>query len=69
MAEKLRGVVREGTIELDDSINLPDGTRVEVTIIEESYRDAWKRQRDLMRRGFPMGQRQSIQREELHERR
>lgn len=68
MAEKLRGVVRGGTIELDDSINLPDGTRVEVTIVEESYRDAWKRQRDLMRRGLPMEQRQSIQRERLHER-
>lgn len=68
MTEKLRGIVRGGTIELDDPIDLPDGTRVEVTIIEESYRDAWKRQRDLMRRGFPMGQRQSIQREELHER-
>jgi uncharacterized protein with HEPN domain len=28
-----------------------------------------KRQRSLMKRGFPMGQRRSIQREELHERR
>jgi hypothetical protein len=69
MAEKLRGVVHGGTIELDDSINLPDGTKVEVTVVEESYIGAWKRQRDLMKRGFPMGQRRSIQREELHERR
>ena len=68
MAEKLHGVVRGGAIEVDEPIDLPDGTEVEITIIEESYRDAWKRQRDLMERGFPMGQWQSIQREGLHER-
>lgn len=69
MVEKLHGIVRGGVIELDRPVDLPDGTEVEITIVEESYTDAWKRQRDLMKRGFPMGQRQSIQREDLHERR
>ncbi|MFC1716270.1 hypothetical protein ACFL6S_21535 [Candidatus Poribacteria bacterium] len=68
MSEKLHGVVRGGVIELDAPINLPDGTEVEITVVEESYRNAWKRQKDLMRRGFPMGQRQNIQREDLYER-
>ncbi len=68
MSEKLHGVVRGGVIELDAPINLPDGTEVEITVVEESYRNAWKRQRELMKRGFPMGQRRSIQREDLHER-
>jgi hypothetical protein len=30
--------------------------------------DAWKRQKDLMKRGFPMGRKESIKREELHRR-
>jgi hypothetical protein len=68
MAEKLHGVVRGGAIEFDEPIDLPDGTKVEITVVEESYRDVWKRQRDLMKRGFPMGQWGDIQREDLHER-
>jgi hypothetical protein len=43
-------------IELDDSIDLPDGTEVEVTIIWETYKDAWDRQEILMRQGFSMGE-------------
>ena len=68
MAEKLHGVVYNGTIKLNEPIDLPNGTKVEIMVIEELYREAWKRQKDLMKRGFPMGQRQIIQREELHER-
>ena len=68
MTEKLHGVVRDGSIKFDEPIKLPNGTKVEITVIEESYKDAWKRQSDLMKRGFPMGQRRRVQREELHER-
>jgi predicted DNA-binding antitoxin AbrB/MazE fold protein len=68
MAGKLHGVIRGGAIELDDPVDLPDGTKVEITIVEESYTEAWKRQRDLMKQGFPMGRRQSIQRGRLYER-
>ncbi len=68
MSEKLHGVVRSGVIELNEPIELPDGTEVEITVVEESYRNAWERQKKLMKRGFPMGQRQRIQREDIHER-
>ena len=67
IVEKLRGVVRGGVIEFEEHVDLPDGIEVEITVVEDTYRDAWKRQRDLMKRGFPMGRRQSVQREELHE--
>ena len=66
MAEKLHGVVRGGIIEFDEPIDLPDGTEVEITVVEASYRNAWRRQRELMKRGFPMRRRRSIQREDLH---
>ena len=69
MAEKLHGVVRGGVIEVDGSIDLPDGTEVEITIVEESYKNAWRRQMNLMKPGFPMGRRQSIKRDDdLHKR-
>ncbi len=68
MAKKLRGVVRCDVIELNEPIDLPDGTKVEIVVVEESYSNAWKRQKDMMKRGFPMGQRQNIQREDLYER-
>jgi hypothetical protein len=69
MVGKLHGVIRGGVIELSESIDLPDGTEVEVTIVDESYMAAWKRQRDLMKQGFPMGWKGNVKREELYERR
>jgi predicted DNA-binding antitoxin AbrB/MazE fold protein len=68
MAEKLHGVIYNGAIKLNEPIDLPNGTKVEIMVIGESYREAWKRQSDLMKRGFPMGRRRKVQREELHER-
>jgi len=55
-------------IELDSPVNLPDGTEVEITVVERSYKNAWNRQKNLMKQGFSMEQRRKIQRDEIHER-
>lgn len=68
MAEKLHGVIRGKIIELRDPIDFPDGTEVEITIVDESYKDAWNRQMKLMKQGFLMGKRLSIKRDEVYER-
>jgi predicted DNA-binding antitoxin AbrB/MazE fold protein len=67
-SEKLHGVVRQGIIELYDPIDVPEGTKVEVIIIEESYKNAWDRQKDLMTQGFRMEIDQKIKRDNLYER-
>jgi len=67
MSEKLHGVIRGKIIELREPVALPDGTEVEIAIVEELYKDAWNRQIELMKQGFPMGKRLSINRDELHD--
>jgi len=68
MLAKLHGIVRGRLIELDEVTDLPDGTKVEVTIEDILYEDAWKRQKEMMVQGFYMGQWKRVKREELYER-
>jgi predicted DNA-binding antitoxin AbrB/MazE fold protein len=68
MTVKLHGIVRGKIIELNEPVDLPEGTEIEITILERSYKDAWERQRNLMEQGFHMGQRQKIKRDDLYER-
>jgi predicted DNA-binding antitoxin AbrB/MazE fold protein len=68
MTAKLHGIVRGKIIELNEPVDLPEGTEIEITILERSYKDAWERQRNLMEQGFHTGQRQRIKRDDLYER-
>jgi predicted DNA-binding antitoxin AbrB/MazE fold protein len=67
MTAKLHGIVRGKIIELNEPVDLPEGTEIEITILERSYKDAWERQRNLMEQGFHTGQRQRIKRDDLYE--
>ena len=66
MTAKLHGIVRGKIIELNEPVDLPEGTEIEITILERSYKDAWERQRNLMEQGFHTGQRQRIKRNDLY---
>jgi hypothetical protein len=68
VTEKLHGIVRGKIIELSEFVELPEGTEVEITITKKSYKDKWNRQIELMKRGFPMGQRRSVKRDEIYDR-
>jgi len=66
--EILHGIIRKGMIELDEQIDFPESTKVGVIIVKESYREAWNRQRDLMKQGFRMEMDRKLKRDDLYER-
>lgn len=55
---RITGTVREGRVELDEPVNLPDGTRVVVTeaapepeyLVEEDWPDTPENRAELLRR-------------------
>ena len=67
MSIRLNGIIRGKSIELEESVDIPDGTNIEITILEKSYKEAWDRQISLMKQGFHMGQRQKIKRSDVYE--
>ncbi len=41
MLRKIRATVRQGKIELEELVDLPEGTRVEVTLLADDETEFW----------------------------
>lgn len=71
-APHFRGKVCNGHIELDDSVQIPEGTSVVVTVDGElaksDHEAAWARLKEKMKAGFSMAGR-PLTRDEIYDRR